>query len=115
MKNKTIIYTIMKNKSLGSKVDCCPGVSRALNPFFYSQRCYSTTSSSVSPEKYYENPDKERPQILNENEGLTVPPFQENSKEQSRGQISTYYITGFTDGDGSFYVSLRKNDKLSTG
>lgn len=33
MKNKTIIYTINKNKSLDSKVDRCPGVSRSLNTF----------------------------------------------------------------------------------
>jgi hypothetical protein len=31
----------------------------------------NTTPSPLSPEKYYENPDKEKPKILSDNEGLT--------------------------------------------
>ena len=48
--------------------------------FFYNfkhknllnQKFYSTSSyPSISPEKYYENPDKEKLQIFSDNEGLT--------------------------------------------
>ena len=47
---------------------------RDLTQIVVTQRCYSTSSSSSFPwpcEKYYENPDKEKKQILSENEGLT--------------------------------------------
>ena len=42
-------------------------------------------------------------------------PVSLNSKNNMQGKLHPDFITGFTDGEGFFGISISKNDKLKTG